>query len=98
MQRSDLVRYVCDRIEIHEDLANAVLTTAFEGMENWFIAGKPVNIRGWGAFRVVTIAGSNRPNPGTGERTEFPPSTTVRWKPAPRLRDRLNGRVRRRKQ
>lgn len=92
MQRSDLVRHVCARLGLNEDLVDAVLTTAFEEMENGFVKGEPCLIRGWGAFRVVTLAGSNRPNPGTGVRTEFPSSLTVRWKPSPRLRARLNAR------
>lgn len=96
MNRGELVQSVANKTELPVTTVDVVLTATLEVIALTIRTEEDVSIRGFGRFiprwRVATVKINQR----TGERNRIPKRLSMVFLPSPQLKERLNGRRRRR--
>lgn len=92
MIKSELVQRLADQHPnlFHRDIERLV-SIVFDEIGGALIAGKRVELRGFGAFSVKRRPARVGRNPRTGEPVPIDEKCTPFFKPGKELRDRLNG-------
>lgn len=91
MTKSQLIEAVARAEGITLRMAELAVNVAFETMEEAFIRGDRLEIRGFGSFKVKEYQGYQGRNPKTGEVIEVKPKRLPFFKVGKDLRIRVNG-------
>jgi len=87
MIKSDLVEKVQEATGLKKPEAADAVNALFEGIRKALLAGKRIELRGFGVFEVKQRKRGIGRNPKTGEEVEIPPGKTIRFKPGKSLRN-----------
>jgi len=90
MTKSELIDALAQRRDIHRQVAEAVVNTIFDEMQQALIGGHRIEIRGFGSFKVRRYKGYTGRNPRTMDPIEVPPKRLPVFKPSRLMEARLN--------
>lgn len=91
MNKSEVLRAVAFRERISFNEAERIVDAFLEVVGLSLACEENVSIRNFGKFEHRARRPVTRRNPKTGAPVEVPPRNTVGFKPAPKLKDRVNG-------
>lgn len=90
MVKSELIERLAETGNISKSLAETVVNIIFDSMIDELKKGKPIEIRGFGSFRVRNYDGYTGRNPRTGEKVDVDAKKLPFFRAGKELRDRLN--------
>lgn len=90
MVKSELVEHLSEKGNISKALAETVVNLVFSSMTEALKEGRPIEIRGFGSFRVRSYRGYTGRNPRTGVTVGVDAKTLPFFRVGKELRDRLN--------
>ena len=91
MVKSELIEKLAETGNISKSLAENVVNLIFDSMIEELKEQKPIEIRGFGSFRVRHYKGYTGRNPRTGEKVSVGEKKLPFFRAGKELRDRLNG-------
>jgi len=91
MTKAELVDHIYSDNDITKKATSKIVDDLFKVLSKAIQEDGRFNYPGFGTFTVKDRKGRNGRNPRTGEKIWIPPSKTVRFKPAPKFKDSLNG-------
>jgi integration host factor subunit beta len=89
MTRSDLIDLLARRKEINTPVSEAIITEIFGSMADTLIAGKRIEIRGFGSFEIREYEGYSGRNPKTGVEVAVSAKKNPYFKVGKELRERV---------
>ena len=89
MTKREMAWQVAQRTGLTQTDTTVVIDGWLEALSRALEQGEPVEIRGWGTFKVVERASRMGRNPRAGEKVEIPKRRAPVWKPARNVRDRV---------
>ena len=90
MVKSEIVQKLAERSNISKTLAETVVNLVFTSMVEELKKGKPIEIRGFGSFRVRSYQGYSGRNPRTGTKVDVVSKKLPFFRVEKELRVRLN--------
>ncbi|AKQ66501.1 Integration host factor beta subunit [Myxococcus hansupus] len=91
MTRSELIERIVERApHVPRREVEAIVHAVFDEMSRALVAGKRIELRGFGVFAVRTRRARTGRNPKTGERVLVPTRRTLSFSAGKELRERLN--------
>jgi len=90
MVKSELIQKLSEKANISKTLAETVVNLIFSSMVEELKEGNPIEIRGFGSFRVRSYKGYTGRNPRTGEKVGVVPKKLPFFRVGKELRLRLN--------
>ncbi len=87
MNKSELVSYVADSINISKKEAKEVVQAVIDGIVDGIINDGKVNLVGFGTFTAVKREARTARNPQTGEEVEVPEKFVPKFKPSTVLKE-----------
>ena len=90
MVKSELIEKLAEKGNISKSLAETVVNLIFDSMVEELKQEKPIEIRGFGSFRVRNYKGYTGRNPRTGEKVDVEAKKLPFFRAGKELRDRLN--------
>ena len=90
MVKSELIEKLAEKGNISKSLAETVVNLIFDSMVEELKQEKPIEIRGFGSFRVRNYRGYTGRNPRTGEKVDVGAKKLPFFRAGKELRDRLN--------
>lgn len=90
MVKSELIQKLAEKGAISKTLAETVVNLIFTGMVEELREEKPIEVRGFGSFRVRTYQGYVGRNPRTGKEVEVVTKKLPFFRMGKELRNRLN--------
>ncbi|WP_368670828.1 integration host factor subunit beta [Myxococcus sp. AM010] len=91
MTRSELIERIVERApHVPRREVEAIVHAVFEQMSQALIAGRRIELRGFGVFCVRARRARTGRNPKTGQRVSVPARRTLSFAAGKELRERLN--------
>lgn len=91
MTRSELIERILERApHVPRREAEAIVHAVFDCMAEALVAGKRIELRGFGVFSVRTRRARTGRNPKTGQSVSIPERRTLSFAAGKELRERLN--------
>jgi integration host factor subunit beta len=90
MNKSELIKTLADKKDIHVDEAALVVNTFFESVKESLVEGERVEIRGFGSFKVKDYGGYTGRNPKTGDIVQVQPKRLPFFRPGKELKEYVN--------
>jgi integration host factor subunit beta len=90
LTKADLVEEVARTAQVTKKQAEEIVQTVFATIVDSLHAGRKVELRGFGSFRIRSRGARLGRNPKTGERVEVPPKRIPYFKPGKELKEQLN--------
>ncbi len=91
MTRSELIERILERApHVPRREAEAIIHAVFDCMAEALVAGKRIELRGFGVFSVRTRRARTGRNPKTGQSVSIPERRTLSFAAGKELRERLN--------
>ncbi|SDN29353.1 integration host factor subunit beta [Desulfonauticus submarinus] len=90
MNKSDLIKQLAEDKNLTPEEASDFVNTFFDSMREALLAGKRVEIRGFGSFKIKEYKGYVGRNPKTGEKVEVRPKKLPFFKVGKNLKDFVN--------
>ncbi|MFP2964224.1 integration host factor subunit beta [Myxococcus sp. 1LA] len=91
MTRSELIERIVERApHVPRREVEAIVHAVFEEMAQALVAGRRIELRGFGVFVVRTRRARTGRNPKTGQRVSVPARRTLSFAAGKELRERLN--------
>lgn len=96
MNRSELVATVAENLSANGILkitkkdTGVMVDTILNIIEMTLVAGDKVSLSGFGTLEILERSERQGRNPKTGEEMVIPSSKTVKFKPAPALKEAVN--------
>jgi len=90
MTRAEILKAVAMREDCSTAQVARIVSSFFEVMQISLAAGEDVKLSNFGKFEVRYLKPVERRNPMNGEPVHVPAKTSVGFKPAPALKERLN--------
>ncbi len=90
INRNDIVKRICEQTGMSKTECNEAVKDVFEEISAQLQAGNAVNIPGFGKFEIRERAQREGVNPATGEKMEIEAASSIVFKPAKALKDRIN--------
>ncbi|WAM29945.1 integration host factor subunit beta [Myxococcus sp. NMCA1] len=91
MTRSELIERIVERApHVPRREVEAIVHAVFDEMSQALIAGRRIELRGFGVFCVRTRRARTGRNPKTGQRVSVPARRTLSFAAGKELRERLN--------
>ena len=87
---TQIIDRIVDGNGVSKSDAKAIIDAFFEQTAQELQAGHEVGVYGFGTFKPKHNAARQGRNPGTGEPLQIAASTTVSFKPAKAMKDRMN--------
>jgi nucleoid DNA-binding protein len=86
--------FLVDRVHrrhgaLTKEEAAEIVDTIFGTLKSSLVDGKPVRIKNFGVFEVVSRAGRSGVNPASGEPIYIPPHKGLQFRPAKNLKDEV---------
>ena len=91
MTKSDLISVVATKTELKKKDAEAAVNAALDAIIEGLKAGDKIQLAGFGAFDVKTIAEHPGRNPATGATITVPACKKVSFSAAKAMKDAVNG-------
>lgn len=89
MNKTELVAYVAETVELSKKDAQVAVDAVIEGISKSLKKGEKVSIPGFGSFDVRERAARKGVNPATGEPMDIKASKSVGFKVGKQLKDSL---------
>jgi integration host factor subunit beta len=94
MTRSELIERILERApHVPRREVEAIVHAVFACMAESLVAGKRIELRGFGVFSVRTRRARTGRNPKTGQSVSIPERRTLSFAAGKELRERLNAPV-----
>ena len=96
MNRSELIAAVADELVMNGTTkttkkdAGVMVDTIVDIIAKTLVSGEKVSLSGFGTLDILERSERQGRNPKTGESMVIPASKTVKFKPAPSLKDAVN--------
>jgi integration host factor subunit beta len=90
LTKANLVEEVARTAQVTKKQAEEIVQTVFATIVDSLHAGRKVELRGFGSFRIRSRGARLGRNPKTGERVEVPPKRIPYFKPGKELKEQLN--------
>lgn len=90
LTKADLVEEVARVTQLTKKQAEAIVNLVFLTIVESLRAGRKIELRGFGSFRIRNRGARLGRNPKTGERVEVPPKRIPYFKPGKELKEQLN--------
>jgi integration host factor subunit beta len=90
LTKANLVEEVARSAQVTKKQAEEIVQTVFATIVDSLHAGRKVELRGFGSFRIRSRGARLGRNPKTGERVEVPPKRIPYFKPGKELKEQLN--------
>ncbi|MFN7940592.1 MAG: integration host factor subunit beta [Thermoanaerobaculia bacterium] len=90
LTKAELVEEVARATQLTKKQAESIVNTVFETIVDSLKAGRKIELRGFGSFRIRSRGSRLGRNPKTGERVEVPPKKIPYFKPGKELKEQLN--------
>ena len=90
MVKSELIEKLAEKGNVSKSLAETIVNLIFNSMIEELKQEKPIEIRGFGSFRVRRYKGYTGRNPRTGDQVDVDKKKLPFFRAGKELRDRLN--------
>ena len=90
MTKADLIESLATKLDLQKTLAERIVNTMFDDIEQALQKGDKVNISGFGTFAVSARKARTGRNPKTGESIQIAASKSAKFKAGKTLKDSLN--------
>ena len=90
MIRSELIKYLSEKVGVTHEVAELALNTIFNSMTEALAKDESIEIRGFGSFKVRHYAGRKGRNPKSGEIITVHPKRRPFFKVGKELKDMIN--------
>ncbi|GMU65682.1 MAG: DNA-binding protein [Acidobacteriota bacterium] len=90
LTKAELVEEVARVTQLTKKQAEEIVNTVFGTIVDSLRAGRKIELRGFGSFRIRNRGARLGRNPKTGEKVEVPPKRIPYFKPGKELKEQLN--------
>ena len=90
MIKSELIKYVSEKVGVTHEVAELAVNTIFDAMTEALVRNEGIEIRGLGSFKVRNYGGRKGRNPKTGEIIDVAPKKRPFFKVGKELKERVN--------
>ncbi|BBD07586.1 HU family DNA-binding protein [Desulfovibrio ferrophilus] len=90
MNKSELIKTLAEKNDIHVDEASMVVNTFFDSIKDSLSNDERVEIRGFGSFKVKDYGGYTGRNPKTGDVVKVSPKKLPFFRPGKELKEFVN--------
>jgi len=90
MNKSQLIKTLAERLSISLEEATIIVSTFFDSIKEALKAGKRVEIRGFGSFKIKEYQGYTGRNPSSGELVEVKPKKLPFFRVGKGLKEYIN--------
>ena len=90
MIRSELIKYVSEKVGVTHEVAELAVNTIFSSMTEALVRNESIEIRGFGSFKVRHYEGRKGRNPKTGQLIDVAPKKRPFFKVGKELKERVN--------
>ena len=90
LTKADLVEEVARVTQLTKKQAESIVNLVFQTIVDSLRAGRKIELRGFGSFRIRNRGARIGRNPKTGEKVEVPPKRIPYFKPGKELKEQLN--------
>lgn len=90
MIRSELIKYLSEKVGVTHEVAELALSTIFNSMTEAMAKDESIEIRGFGSFKVRHYEGRKGRNPKSGEIISVHPKRRPFFKVGKELKERVN--------
>lgn len=90
MNKSELIKAFAEENDLPIDEAGTIVTTFFDSIEEYLIADKRVELRGFGSFKVKHYGSYQGRNPKTGELVHVKEKKMPYFRTGKELKELLN--------
>ena len=90
MIRSELIKYVSEKVGVTHEVAELAVNTIFNSMTEALVRNESIEIRGFGSFSLHYRPPRIGRNPKTGEAVALSGKYVPHFKPGKDLRERVN--------
>jgi len=90
LTKANLVEEVARVTQLTKKQAEAIVNLVFQTVVDSLRAGRKIELRGFGSFRIRNRGARIGRNPKTGEKVEVPPKRIPYFKPGKELKEQLN--------
>lgn len=92
VRQPDIVAAVVEKTGLSKKDSEEVFKAVVEVLQENIAAGKTVNLKGFGSFKLKSRAARTGRNPKTGEALQIPASKSPGFTPSKAWKDEINGR------
>jgi integration host factor subunit beta len=90
MNKSQLIKTLAERLSISIEEATIIVSTFFDSIKEALKAGKRVEIRGFGSFKIKEYQGYTGRNPSSGELVDVKPKKLPFFRVGKGLKEYIN--------
>ncbi|NNM58615.1 MAG: HU family DNA-binding protein [Legionellales bacterium] len=90
MNKTDLVKYIAEKAEVTQVVANKALSAVVEAVYESLKKGEPVTLIGFGTWGVADRQEREGRNPQTGEKIKIKARKAVKFTAGKDLKDAVN--------
>jgi len=90
MIRSELIKYVSEKVGVTHEVAELAVNTIVNSMTEALVRNESIEIRGFGSFKVRHYEGRKGRNPKTGQLIDVAPKKRPFFKVGKELKERVN--------
>lgn len=93
MTKADLVENIVEKYGIPKNMAEGIVNDMIGEMKKTLIDGKPIYLRGFGTFKVVTRKSKKARDISRDKEIIVPAHDKPVWNPSQKLTDAVNGKI-----
>ena len=90
MIKSELIKYVSEKVGVTHEVAELAVNTIFDSMTEALVREKSIEIRGFGSFKIRHYKERKGRNPKTGQIIDVSPKKRPFFKGGKELKERVN--------
>ena len=90
MIKSELIKYVSEKVGVTHEVAELAVNTIFNSMTEALVRNESIEIRGFGSFKVRHYEGRKGRNPKTGQLIDVASKKRPFFKVGKELKERVN--------
>jgi len=93
MNKTELIEKIAEGADLSKAAAARVLELIHENITEALVSGGKVVLADWGTYAISQRAARSGRNPQTGETIQIAASTSVKFKPAKKLKDKVSDKA-----
>ncbi len=90
MIKSELIKYVSEKVGVTHEVAELAVNTIFDSMTEALVREESIEIRGLGSFKIRHYKERKGRNPKTGQIIDVSPKKRPFFKVGKELKERVN--------
>lgn len=90
MNKKQLVKVCSDKACVNINDTNFIFDVFLDVIKKSLVSGRKVTLSGFGTFEPVDKKARRGYSPKTGEQIFIPPKKGIRFKPSPKLLEKMN--------